>query len=110
MQGSRLSYASFDGSSPHLSGTLKVYVATWGKDTKEITSFIVRYSSHPHFRGLVALADKEVVGLGFGHKAFQGNWWFDCLVRYLGENHPMLQNAWITCVIAKFNSLFNNDL
>lgn len=35
------------------------------------------------------------VGMAFGHQGFAGNWWYDRVLKDLGEHHPRVRDAWV---------------
>ncbi len=58
--------------------------------------FFKRAQEAAGFRGLVALVEENVVGTGFGYRAQArfGNWWYEKVAEQLGEDNPVLQDAW----------------
>lgn len=65
-------------------------------ERQQIYDFIARYATvYPDFRGLVALLDGRVVGMGFGARFVVGNWWCDKVAAQVGARDPALQDAWV---------------
>ena len=73
------------------------YVATFSAvfpdDAQDASAFLERYATYPNYRGFIARAGEQCVGMVFGVDAFRGNWWVERVVAELGESHPALQEA-----------------
>ncbi|MCI0710402.1 MAG: GNAT family N-acetyltransferase [Chloroflexi bacterium] len=57
--------------------------------------FVRKYTGYPHFHGLLALDGDQAVGVAFGTKSEDGQWWHDKVAEQIGRDHPALQNAWV---------------
>jgi ribosomal protein S18 acetylase RimI-like enzyme len=90
----------FDLDSPFWPGAIDVYTRTWLMDRDRALYFFTRQASRPDFRGLVAVAGDEVVGMVFGSHSQPGQWWYDHVALRLGEDHPALQDAWMLTELA----------
>jgi len=101
----------FTENSPLLAAATKIYCKTWRHDWAMAYDFISRYSTFPGFYGVVAANQcGKAVAMGFGADAFAGNWWFDYIVKELGESHPSLQDAWILVELSVLKRQQNRGL
>jgi hypothetical protein len=87
---------TFSASTNLLVDAVKVHETVSHKAWAGSYHFFKRAVEAPDFQGLVALVDGNVVGTGFGYRAQArfGNWWYEKVVEQLGEDHPVLQDAW----------------
>ncbi|MCU0497861.1 MAG: GNAT family N-acetyltransferase [Anaerolineae bacterium] len=72
----------------------QIYVAIWGGQVEELLGFFQRNPSRPHYYGLLAVIDQQIVGMGFGAQSLAGDWWHDAVAARVGKAHPALQSAW----------------
>lgn len=72
----------------------QIYVAIWGGQVDELMGFFQRNPSRPHYHGLLAVIDQQIVGMGFGAQSLPGDWWHDAVAIRVGKTHPALQSAW----------------
>lgn len=79
---------------------MRVYTETWGREWEFSHAFVSRYTGYPDFRGLVAVAEGAVVGMGFGARSEPGQWWHDRVAAQVGAGHPALRDAWALVELA----------
>jgi ribosomal protein S18 acetylase RimI-like enzyme len=86
---------SYARGSPLLADALAVYARVWPeRDRAESEEGFTRYAGYAEFRGLVAFAGDEPVGVGYGARSVPGIPWHDLVAPVLGFDHPALQDAW----------------
>ena len=90
----------FSPGSAHFDGAVRVFRETWRRDPRAAEEFFLRHGDYPDFRGIVALVDARVVGMGFGTRSLPGQWWHDHVAAQVGEDHPALQDAWVLTELA----------
>lgn len=102
MEGNATRIVAYELHSAALQQAVDIYAATWGKERADCELFFTRYAAHPGFRGRVAVTGERAVGMGFGHRAFAGNWWYDRVLEQMGERNgdERLQDAWILVELA----------
>jgi ribosomal protein S18 acetylase RimI-like enzyme len=85
----------YDRDSSLLEEALRVYARVWPeRDRAEARENFTRYAGYDGFRGLVAFAGEEAVGVGYGARSIPGIWWHDQVTPQLGPDHPALHDAW----------------
>lgn len=99
MEESSLEVVAYELHSATLQQAVDIYAATWGRNRADCELFFTRYATHPEFRGYVAFVGDRAVGMGFGHRGFTGNWWYDWVVGELGEDERLV-DAWILVELA----------
>ncbi len=102
MEENALQVVAYELHSATLQQAVDIYASTWERDRADCELFFTRYATHPAFRGYVAFAGDQPVGMGFGHRAFTGNWWYDRVMEQMGERSEdeRLLDAWILVELA----------
>jgi GNAT superfamily N-acetyltransferase len=93
--------APFTPESPYWAGIGPVYHEALGLDWEvERRNLLHYYERFPGFRGLVAVVQGEVVGVGWGTRTGPGEWLYERVAAQLGAGHPALQEAWLLNILA----------
>lgn len=103
MKTQEITLETFHTESPYFEDAVRVYTSTWGYNWEQSYAFFARYTTLPGFIGLVAIVDEEVVGMGFGHEAFTGNWWYDRVTNEIGTARLPIQ-SWILVELCVLDS------
>ena len=87
---------AFSTSAALLVDAVKVHTKVSRKGWAGSYHFFKRAEEVPGFQGLVVLVEENVVGTAFGYRAQAqfGNWWYQKVVEQLGEDNPILRDAW----------------
>jgi GNAT superfamily N-acetyltransferase len=91
----------FEADGECLDGIARVYRQAlnldWGGEYAMLKQYAERFAG---FRGRVALARGDVVGVGWGTRSVAGEWLYDRVAANAGADHPALQDAWLLVVLA----------
>jgi GNAT superfamily N-acetyltransferase len=91
----------FGPEGPHLEAIARIYREALGLDREAEWGMLRDYSARwSEFRGLLAVVEGEVVGVGWGTRTGPGEWLHDRIVERAGADHPALADAWLLNLLA----------
>ncbi len=90
----------FDPESPSLRLAASIYARVWGRQVVHSIEFVQAHSTRPNFHGALACNGEKPVGMAFGTRSEDGQWWHDQVARHCGKHNPALQNAWVVVELA----------
>ncbi|MGB1287605.1 MAG: GNAT family N-acetyltransferase [Aggregatilineales bacterium] len=90
----------FRGEASYMQDAIQIYAEVWHKDAYDSGYMLRQYPQFPCFYGVLAQINGYTVGMGFGTAAISGLWWHERVKREVGDNHPVLQKAWILTELA----------
>jgi ribosomal protein S18 acetylase RimI-like enzyme len=100
-EGAEVALVGFGAEGPQLEAITRIYREALGLDREAEWGMLRVYSSRwPEFRGLLAVVEDEVVGVGWGTRTGPGEWLHDRVAERVGADHPALVDAWLLNLLA----------
>lgn len=93
---SNVSLVAFAPNTPWFREVAEMFRATWPErffSASDAASRIRQHARYADFRGLAAVADRQVVGFVYGYTNAPGQWWYDQIVQQARRTRLQLDLA-----------------